>query len=195
MIDESKQHVFVASEGFAMPEPRCSSFRFGLRHLFWFVTATSIFLAILFGFPGGGFGPLAILMGIAVIGLHLISTAVGSRLRAEADREAVILRQSAGSAACEQASEALPEVLSRSPLHTRVRPMGHLPLWVAVGSAAGGVIGIAVLELTIGDRTTNVGIAVGAISIAIVGGWFAFVVGNFWAILRQGWRDAVAETK
>lgn len=73
--------------------------------------------------------------------------------------------------------------------------MGHLPLWVAVGSAVGGVIGIAVLELTIGDRTTNVGIAVGAISTAIVGGWFAFVVGNFWAILRQGWQDAVAETK
>ena len=73
--------------------------------------------------------------------------------------------------------------------------MGRLPLWVAVGAAVGGVIGAAVLELTIGDHTTAVGIAVGAVSTAILGGWFAFLGGSFWAILRQGWRDAVSETK
>jgi hypothetical protein len=197
MIDESKQHVFVASEGFAMPEPRYSGFRFGLRHLFWFVTATSILLAILFGFPGSGFGPLAILMGIAVIGLHLISTAVGSHLRAEADRETAITRSSSpvNSVADELAQRALTEIGGRSPLYTRGRPMGRLPLWVALGAAVGGVCGAVLLELVIGDRTSAVGIAVGAISTAIVGGWFAFLGGSFWAILRQGWRDAVSEAK
>jgi hypothetical protein len=195
MIDEPKQHVFVAGEIPVVPGSRSCGFRFGLRHLFWFVTATSVLLAIFAGFPGGGFGPLAVLLAISIVTLHLMSTAVGSHLRAETDRETAIYGQSANSATHEQADDALPVVLSRSPFHTRVRPMGRLPLWVATGAAAGGLIGTAVLELTIGDRTSVVGITVGAVSTAILGGWFAFLAGSFWAILRQAWRDAVSEPK
>jgi hypothetical protein len=192
MIDLSKQPVLVAGERVATPSSQCRGFRFGLRHLFWFVTAASVLLAIVAGFPGGGFGPLALLLAISIVMLHLLSTAVGSHLREEADREAAIFRQSAEYAAHDSSSEAVSEVVSRSPLHTRGRPMGRLPLWVAVGVVVGGLIGTAVLELTIGDRTTIVGIAVGAVSTAILGGWFAFLGGSFWAILRQGWRDAVS---
>jgi hypothetical protein len=52
-----------------------------------------------------------------------------------------------------------------------------------------------VLSLTIGDRTTAAGIVVGAASMAVVGGWIAFVAASAWSIFRQGWRDAVAEER
>jgi hypothetical protein len=197
MIDESKQGVSAVGYHAAVAGSLFCGFRFGLRHLFWFVTAASILLAVLAGFPGGGYGPLAILMGLSVISLHLISTAVGSHLRAEADREAAVSRSSSAfsSAADELAGGSLPEVACQSPLHTRGRPMGRLPLWVAFGVVIGGASGAALLELAIGDRTTVVGVAVGAISTAVVGGWFAFLGGSFWAILRQGWQDAVSEPK
>jgi hypothetical protein len=34
---------------------------------------------------------------------------------------------------------------------------------------------------------------VGAASMAVVGGWVAFVAASAWSIFHEGWRDAVAE--
>ena len=62
---------------------------------------------------------------------------------------------------------------------------------VVAGAIVGGCIGArACWRLTIGHRTSPVGIAVGALSTAVLGGWFAFLGGSFWAIFRQGWREA-----
>ena len=98
MIDESNQFVSVAGDRAAVPRSWYHGFRFGLRHLFWFVTATSVLLAILAGLPGGGYAPLAVLLALSVVALHLMSTAVGSHLRAEADRETAVFWQSADDA-------------------------------------------------------------------------------------------------
>ncbi len=64
---------------------------------------------------------------------------------------------------------------------------------LTVGAVLGGLLGIVALSVTIGDRTTVVGILVGAASMAVVGGWVAFVAASAWSIFHQGWRDAVAE--
>jgi len=59
-----------------------------------------------------------------------------------------------------------------------------------LAGAAGGAV---VLQLTIGDRTSAAGIVVGAISFAVVGGWFAFLLGSFYGVFRTGLRQAMAE--
>jgi hypothetical protein len=195
MTTESQTAVSAAGDCVAMPKSQFSGLKFSLRNLFWFITAVSFLLAIVACLPDGGFAAIAFLLAISVIALHLISTAVGSRLRAEADKETLIFRQSAGSSAATAELACLVQAneSSRSTLHSRGRPLGRLPLLVALGAAAGGVFGATLLEFAIGDRTTLVGVAVGALSTAIVGGWFAFLGVSFWTILRQGWRDAVAE--
>ena len=73
--------------------------------------------------------------------------------------------------------------------------MRRLSWFVASGAVLGGCLGATFLEMTIGGRTTAVGVAVGAISTAVLGGWFAFLFGSFSAILRRGWQEAVAQQK
>ena len=70
--------------------------------------------------------------------------------------------------------------------------MPVLPLLIIVGTILGGSLGAAILALSIGHRVTAAGIAVGALSTAVLGGWFAFVIGCSSAIFRQGWKHAVA---
>jgi hypothetical protein len=167
------------------------AFRFGLRHLFWFVTGVSVLLAATASFPEGSYGSLALLLAIAVVALHLMSTAVGSHLRAEADKHtAVFLPTDVSAALASKAAEA-----SHSPLRTHGLAVRWLPLLVAAGAVVGGCIGAVLLELTIGSRTTSLGVAVGALSTAVLGAWCAFIGSNFSAILRRGWRDAVADPK
>src|SRR4029077_21209508 len=122
-------------------------------------------------------------LAIAVVALHLMSTAVGSHLRAEADKNTAVFKPSDVSVAlASKATEA-----SRSPLRTHGLSMRWLRLLVATGAVIGGSLGAVLLELTNGSRTTSVGIAVGALSMAVLGAWCAFLGSSFSAILRRGW--------
>jgi hypothetical protein len=181
----------------ALPEIPPPRLRFGLRHLFWFLTAACVLLALIAGFPEGGYAPIALMLAIAVVSLHLISTAVGCRLRTEADKQTRYLRPAIEGAAVptEPDGPAIARTPIRSPLHQRGHAMPWLPAVVAAGAACGGATGAILLEFSIGNRATGVGIAVGAVSTAVLGGWFAFLASNFWAILRQGWADAIADHK
>jgi hypothetical protein len=172
------------------------SLRFSLRHLFWAVTLVSLLLAAIARFPGG-YGSIAIILAIAVVALHLLSTAVGTHLREETDKQTGVFRPPATIAPMSDDTTATNAALSssNSPFHTRGFAMPWLPLLVAGGAILGGCLGIAVLELTIANRSTSAGVLVGAISTAVLGGWFAFLAGCFTSILRQGWRDAVADRK
>jgi hypothetical protein len=64
---------------------------------------------------------------------------------------------------------------------------------IGIAALAGGTIGGLVLAMTIGHRTSAAGIVVGAISLAVLGGWFAFLCGSFYGVFRHGFRDAIAE--
>jgi hypothetical protein len=177
--------------------PTRPAVRFSLRHLFWLVTAACIFLAIMASSQEGSFAAIALLMTIAVVLLHLLSTAVGTRLRAQSDEQLAPFRpfDVTGLTSAQLSQTALDGSESRSPLHIRGMSLRWLPMLIVAGALAGGCLGALLLELTIGSRTTMAGVAVGALSSAVLGGWFAFVGGSFSAIIRQGWRDALADPK
>jgi hypothetical protein len=171
-------------------EPELPAFRFSLRHMFLAVTLASVVLAVVAGGIGAGFAPLATLLFAAVIVLHVAGTAIGTRLRQHADD-----RQAWEAGRGEpQEPTPLPFVRPTTLCRHDGLPRPWVPGWIAVGLALGGIAGAALLLSTIGHRTTPLGVAVGAISTAIVGGWVAFVAASFWAIVREGWRDAARES-
>jgi hypothetical protein len=58
---------------------------------------------------------------------------------------------------------------------------------------AGGCAGAVLLSTAIGHRVSTGGVAVGATSFAVLGGWLAFLIGNFYGVFRHGFREALAE--
>jgi hypothetical protein len=69
-----------------------------------------------------------------------------------------------------------------------------MPRLVGLAIFFGGFFGVLVLTATTGHRTSTAGMVVGALSVAALSGWFAFVAGNFYGIVRRGWSEAAAET-
>jgi hypothetical protein len=140
-----------------------------------------------------GLGSLALLLAVSVVVLHVLSTAIGTRLRDHANQ---LRRWEADRQPVDAAALPVPvpvQSARRSPWHGRERPLRRIRLCLTAGATLGGLLGIVVLSLTIGDRTTLAGILVGAASTAVLGAWIAFVAASAWSIFRQGWRDAVAD--
>lgn len=169
-------------------------FQFGLRHLFGFVAAVSVLLAGMV--VAGGVTALVLLLATLVVAAHVTGTALGTRLRSHADRRRegdFGLRISDGGLT---ASNPQFRAAPRSPWQGRGgTPLPWLTRIVAAGAVLGGVGGVVGLALTIGHRTSLTGLVVGAVSIAVLGGWLAFLSASFYAIFRHGWREAVAEQK
>jgi hypothetical protein len=157
-------------------------FRFRLRHLLLFVTGISLLLAGLVTLQG--IPALAFLLAALVITFHVFSTALGSRLRSHADHE--------------QSREfARP----RQPLARPSMPppwygcegnvVPWIPRLIATAVLFGGCLGAGLLSLTVGHRTSAAGLALGAVSVAAISGWIAFLLGNFCATFRRGLREAL----
>jgi hypothetical protein len=146
-----------------------------------------------------GLPALALLLAASVITFHVFSTALGSRLRVQArcvaERNAV---RANASGSVERSAEN-----SRHQLVLGPRPLpwygrhgasfAWLPRFVALAAACGGSLGAVLLILTIGNRTSSLGLAVGAVSLAALSGWFAFLGGSFVAVVRAGLREATTE--
>jgi hypothetical protein len=180
-------------------EPQMPVLRFGLRQFFWWVTGICVLLAGLVALPWG-MGLAAVLLAVSVVALHVLSTAIGTRLRDHANEMRAWEAGQVGSEWAEQIGagslSAVPlrlEPQQRSPLHGHDQPLRRMRVCLTVGAALGGLLGVLVLSLAIGNRATVAGILVGAASMAVVGGWLAFVGASAWSIFRQGWRDAVKE--
>jgi len=184
----------------AVMPPELPLFRFSLRHLFWFVAVVSTLMAGVVAAKG----PTAVVLLLAalVVMAHVVATAIGNRLRAHADD----LRAWESAAGCtglnhesvieQTASRSSVRLGPRSPWHEH----GNIALpWlsrlVIVAVVVGGLSGALLLRFTIGHRTSPAGIVVGAVSIAVLCGWFAFLAGSFYGIFRHGLREAVAEQK
>jgi hypothetical protein len=173
-------------------------FRFGLKQLFWFVGACSLLLAGIV--LSDGLTTLALLLASLVVVAHLFGTALGSRLRAQSDREHTWrfdseFADSAGLAASD--SPRLPALNNlRSPWHgRRTTALPWLPRLILAGVLFCGVGGAILLAILIGPRTSLAGILVGAISLAVLGGWFSFLGGSFYGIFRHGLREALADQR
>jgi hypothetical protein len=175
-------------------------FRFGLRQLFSFVAAVSVLFAALVSF--GGLAALVLILFVLVVIMHVFATTLGGRLRARADREHQF-----------EASDRLPiesiatrterrerlaavQAGPRSPWHDRGSTiLPWLKKLVIAAIACGAIVGTVYLAVAIGYRTSPAGIVVGGVSVAVLFGWFAFLLGSFYGVFRHGFRDAVAGEK
>jgi hypothetical protein len=170
-------------------------FRFDLRQLLCFVAFLSGLLAAIVSLPG--LVAAALLLAVLVVGAHLFSTALASRLRAQTDESHRFKASTdATGSTCTESSAAANLSLKRSPWHRRgSTSLPWLPRVILGGSLGGAMVGAVVLFATIGHRTSAVGILVGSASLAVVGGWIAFLSGSFYGIFRHGLRDALAESR
>ena len=195
MADGAAKAPLLAPATKFRPEPPL--FRFGLRQLFWFVTALSALLAVLASF--GGVPALVVALAALVVTAHVSSTALGTRLRAHADEvrdwetQQIQLRTAA-----EKRSPAKPrptDLPPRSPLHeSRASHRGLRPL-VILGSGFGALAGGILLAMTIGEQTSPAGLVVGSLSTAVLAGWAAFLGGNFYGIARHVWHEAAVQQR
>jgi hypothetical protein len=175
-------------------------FRFGLRQLFWFVAVISTLLAGMV--TTGGLSAAVFLLTAVVVIAHVFATALGSRLRSQADRRqgwdpanspAIIREKLSRDGAARVAGI---RAAARSPWHGRgSTDLPWLPKVVIVAVVLGGLIGAVIIALTTKRETSVAGIVVGAFSLAVLGGWAAFLGGSFYGIFRHGFRDAMAEQK
>ena len=176
-------------------------FRFGLRQLLLFVAATCGLLTALAS--SSGLTSLVLLLAVAVVVMHVFATGLGTRLQSRSEQEQ--LRQRTAELAVHESSVSASERSAklqairsapRSPWHGR--GCTYLP-WlprlvtgaIVVGAFGGGIL----LSGTIGHRTSVEGIIVGAASFAVLGGWIAFLAGNFYGVFRHGFREALAEQR
>lgn len=174
-------------------------FRFGLRQLFLFVAAVCALLAAMAS--SGGLIALVLLLAVAVMVMHAFATALGTKLQSRIEQER--LRQQAIQPRVDESissdidrSAKLEAIRSapRSPWHGRgCTYLPWLPRLVAGAMILGGLIGALLLDGTIGHPTSPEGIVVGAASFAVLGGWIAFLSGNFYGVFRHGFREALAE--
>jgi hypothetical protein len=181
------------------PEPQLPALRFSLRYLLWIVTAVCVVLAALVSISQNGLLAMALLLAVMAVLLHVSGTAIGSRLREHADERRAWEVSRGGRTDFEIAPPVSAarlidlELRARSPLHGHGRAHHRLRACLVAGAIVGGCLGVVGLTIAMGDRTSPAGIAVGAVSTAVIGAWLAFVAANSWAIFRQGWRDAVME--
>lgn len=145
----------------------------------------------------GGLWAVVLLLAAVIVAMHVFATALGTRLQSRMERERLRRApsdrdESIALAAERSAKLAAIRLGPRSPWHGRgCTYLPWLPRFVVAGMVLGGVAGTLVLEGLIGHRTTPAGIAVGAISFAVLGGWLAFLCGNFFGVFRHGFREAL----
>jgi hypothetical protein len=158
-----------------------------MRQLLWFIAGVSTLLAGIVS--ANGVTAFALLMAALIVTAHVFSTALGSRLRSDAD-QSLIWDAERSRNNCDRAVAPA----TRSPWHGRgSTALPWLPGVIVAGAAVGGFAGAILLLLTIGTHTSPAGVAVGSISLAVLGGWVAFLGGSFYGIFRHGLRDALSE--
>jgi hypothetical protein len=174
-------------------------FRFRLRHLMVFVTAVSLLLAGLVTFQG--IPAIAVLLAALVVAFHVFGNALGRKLRLQADR----------AAASTHTDQLARSSRNNTSIYTPLTPTCQAgpPPWYGRGGDAvpwiprlvasavffGGCLGAVFLTLTVGDRTSAAGLAVGAVSLAAISGWLAFLGGNLYANVRRGLREALEDQR
>ena len=179
----------TADGAFEAPPPL---FRFRLRHMFGWIAAASVFLAVLLA--ADAITATLLILAASVVVMHVSATVVSSRLRAHTDEQMQRVHRSVPEAGASPQIGAATAPARCSPLQERASTKQRLPrlaLWsVACGAVAGG-LSVEALE---GPGASAAGIGVGAVSVAIMAGWSAFIGGNFYGMFRRGWSHALAHS-
>ena len=185
-----------------VPEIQCPAvdrplFQFGMRQMMLFFAAASAFLAAVASSDGAT--ALVLMVMTSIVVAHVSATAIGTRLRSRANAahrfevaEHLPIATIAPTSV-RHAHVSAVHARPRSPWHARggtalpwLRPV------VLAAVCVGGLLGALALAMTIGYRTSPVGVLVGGISFAVLGGWFAFLTASFYGVFRHGFRDATA---
>jgi hypothetical protein len=169
-------------------------FRLCLRDLLVYTTFLCLVLAGMMLTKGAG--AAAVLLAAMVVAAHVLSTALGSRLRGSSARQPfdVPVDGELHPNSTQIADRVTFHVAHRSSWHGHQQAgRRRVHLVILAGSLCGGITGAVLLFATISDRTSLVGVLVGAISLAVLGGWLAFLGANFYMTFRHGLREAILE--
>lgn len=167
--------------------------RFGLRRLFAGFSAAAAFCALMTSLDA--VWAIAVGTVTALVAAHVFGTLLGTRLR---DTSAEVQRWKGrpGSPDKDQ-PVALPQPVRVAELRlppttvlARHQQVGKRLWFVAAGAAVGLVGGGAAVALAAAGEATWPGLAMGAVSCGVLGGWAALLGSNFYSIARQTLRQA-----
>ena len=174
--------------------------RFGLRQMFIMVTLLCALCALLA--VTGGAWPLVIGGGAVLVAGHVLGNLIGTRLR---DTSAEVLHWRAEDPRfradrplvhTDPVQIAELNLPPGTPLGDRGRVVGGWWIWfVAAGAMLGFIVGGSLIYLTIGQRISWAGWAVGTVSCSVLGTWSAFLASSFGSIARHAWRHASEEAR
>jgi hypothetical protein len=168
-------------------------FRFSLRKLLVVFALATLLIATTA--TSHGLTAAVVMLAALVVTLHLLSTAIGTQLRSHADRQIESRSLHRPGHVSDARTNSSPEQ-SRSPWHERRNtPLPWLYRLVTATVVLGAVAGVILLSGAIGHRSSPVGILVGSLSTAVLGGWIAFVGYSFYSVFRDGIRDAMAKDR
>lgn len=173
-------------------------FQFGLRQLMWFVAGVSLVLAAVTSIRG--LSGMAVLLATIVVSVHVFATTVATRLRSRTNR--MLAENAASDGERSSINAARPECAvtlrfeAPSPWQIRGGSTSRwIPRLIAAAIVLGGLGGIGFFACCAGGPHSPAGLALGAISFSVLGGWSAFLGGSFYAIFRNGLRQALAEQR
>jgi hypothetical protein len=172
-------------------------FRYCLRDLLLYTAFLCLLLAGMV--LTRGVGAAVVLLAALAVAAHVLSTALGSRLRefngTRSDQQRWDGDQTNGTgddAHVPDFATYCPQPRSSWHGHERIGRRRVMTL-IFAGSLLGGILGGGFLFVDIGDRTSVAGIVIGAFSLVVLGGWLAFLASSFYMIFRHGLSEAIAE--
>ena len=182
----------ITHDASELPPAEMPLVHFTIRQMLLFVAGASATCMVMVSLDGYA----AVLFGISVVLVagHVLSTVIGSRLRASADaRHEWELRQVAVSPQPPRLPNS-PELLRRSQLQVRTT-CGQILWWfVGLAMVSGALAGAFALELVAGPAVGWSGKFIGALSAAMVVGWGALILAGICGIARRSWRDSGGTT-
>lgn len=170
--------------------PRFAEYpRFRLRTLFFVVTLCGVLFGVMHAL--GPMASIGVAMVLATIGLHVAGNALGTMRRDATTQQvgerghdpvdtSLVIEQ------CLQA-KATHRLRESAPLGWTIR------ITTLLGATVGLVLGIVVLEQL--THAALPGLIFGAMSAAVLGGFFGFLSGSFLEVARRAWWQAMCESR
>jgi hypothetical protein len=163
--------------------------QFALRTLFVAMTLVGALLALMNVL--GALWSITLVFFLCLVLAHVAGNALGTKLRQNASRSEAageLLGAASPSVRREDLSAIAPPRLAE-----RTRLSGGLMVIAALGALLGGSFGAAALATAEGQRITAAGIALGAFSSAVLGGFVGFLIGSFLTVSGGALREALGD--